>query len=74
MHEVMLESVALLLMILVQLRLHHHSVLSTLLFIIVLEALFTGIRSGCREELFHVHDLVLLRVTWGKTGRLEAWK
>ena len=42
------------------LQLHPGSVLSLLLFIIVLEALSKEIGSGCPEELYYADDLALI--------------
>ena len=65
---------------LVQVGLNPHSVLSPLLFIIVLEALSREIRSGCSEVLLHADDLTLVGETleelkWGLQackGALES--
>ena len=48
---------------LVKVGLHQGSVLSPLLFIIVLEALSREIRSGCPEELLYADDLALVSET-----------
>ena len=49
--------------------------LSTLLFILVLEARSREIRLGCPEELLYADDLVLVKETLeGMKERLEAWK
>ena len=59
----------------VQVGLHQGSVLSPLLFIIVLEALSREITSGCPEVLFHVEDLEFVSETLESLkGRLEALK
>ena len=51
------------------------SVLSPLLFIVVLEALSSGIKLGCPEELFCADALALINETReGLKGTLEAWK
>ena len=52
---------------LVQVGLHEGSVLSLLLFIIVLEVLSRELRSGYQEELVYADDLPLLK-------HLRAWK
>ena len=44
----------------VKVRVHQGSVLSPLLFIMVLEALSLEFRSGCPWELFYADDLVLI--------------
>ena len=46
---------------LVQLGLHQGSVLSPLLFTMVLEGLSREIRSGCQEELLYADDLALVK-------------
>ena len=43
---------------LVQVGLHQGSVLSPLLFIMLLEALSREIRSGCSEELLNANDMI----------------
>ena len=54
---------------------HQGSVLSPLLFIIVLEALSREMRSGCPEELLYADDLALVSETIeGLKGKLESWK
>ena len=59
---------------LVQFGLHQGSVLSFLLFIIVLEALSREIRPGCPKELLCADDLALVSETFEcLKGRLEAW-
>ena len=59
----------------VQKRLHQGSVLSHLLFIIFLEALFRKIKWGCPEELLCADDLTLFSETLQSLkGRQEAWK
>ena len=60
---------------LVQLGLHQASVLSALLFIIVLDAPSRNIRSECPEELLYDDDLALVSEPLESLkGRLEAWK
>ena len=60
---------------LVKVGLHQGSVLSPLLFIIVLEALSREIRSGCSEELLYADDLALVSETLaGLIEKLESWK
>ena len=60
---------------LVQVGLHQDSVLSPLLFIVVLEALLREIRSGCPEELLDANVLALVSETReGLKGRLKIWK
>ena len=60
---------------LVQVGLHQVSVLSALLFIIVLDAPSRNIRSECQEELLYDDDLALVSETLESLkGRLEAWK
>ena len=60
---------------LVKVGLHQGSVLSPLLFIIVLEALSREIRSGCPEELLYADDLALVSETLaGLIEKLESWK
>ena len=59
----------------VQVGLHQGSVLSPLLFIIVLEALSREITSGCPEVLFHAEDLEFVSETLESLkGRLGALK
>ena len=59
----------------VQLRLHQGSVLSPLLFVIVLEALSRVIRSVCLEELLYAGDFAVVTETLeGLNGRPEVWK
>ena len=54
---------------------HQGSVLSPLLFIIVLEALSREMRSGCPEELLYADDLALVSETVELLkDKLEAWK
>ena len=49
------------------------SVLSPLIFVIVLEAFFRGVRSGCSKELLYADDLVLVSETLESLkGKLEA--
>ena len=51
------------------------SVLSPLLFIIVLEAFAKGMRSKCPEELFCADDLALVNyLLEGLKGKLQDWK
>ena len=60
---------------LVKVGLHQGSVLSPLLFIIVLEALSREIRSGCPEELLYADDLALVSETLAELiEKLESWK
>ena len=59
----------------VKVGLHQGSVLSPLLFIIVLEALSRDIRTGCPEELLYADDLALVSDSVeGLTEKLENWK
>ena len=54
---------------------HQGSVLSPLLFIIVLEALSREMRLGCPEELLYADDLALVSETLESLKvKLEAWK
>ena len=54
---------------------HQGSVLSPLLFIIVMEALSRDFRTGCRSELFHVDDLAIVAESLGELKvRLKNWK
>ena len=49
------------------------SVLSPLIFVIVLEAFFREVRSGCSKELLYADDLVLVSETLESLkGKLEA--
>ena len=60
---------------LVQVGLNKGSVLSPLLFTIVLDAISREISSGCPQELFYADDLALVPETIeGLKGRLETWK
>ena len=60
---------------LVQVGLHQGSVLSPLLFILVLEAPYRQIRSGCIKKLLYADDWALVRGTVrGLKGRLKTWK
>ena len=59
----------------VQLGFHQGSVLSSLLFIVMLEVLCREIRSGCQEELLYADDVALVSETLGgMKERLAAWK
>ena len=59
----------------VNVGLHQGSVLSPLLFIMVLEALSRDIRMGCPEELLYADDLALISETLqGLTEKLNLWK
>ena len=54
---------------------HQGSVLSPLLFIIVLEALSREFRTGCPWELLYADDLVIVDETLdGLTSKLRSWK
>ena len=54
---------------------HQGSVLSPLLFIIVLEALSREMRSGCPKELLYADDLAIVSETIETLNvKLEAWK
>ena len=60
---------------LIKVGVHQGSVLSPLLFIIVLEALTREMRSGCPEELLYADDLVLMGETVDLLkAKLESWK
>ena len=60
---------------LLKVGLHQRSVLSPLLFIIVLEALSSEIRSGCPEELLNAVDIALVSETLADLfKKLESWK
>ena len=60
---------------LVQVGLHQGSVLSPLIFIIVLEALFRELRSRCPRELIYADDLALESETLESLKRrVEACK
>ena len=60
--------------VLVQEQLHRASVLSPLLFIILLETISREIRLGCLEELLDADDTVLASETLEDLkGRLEVW-
>ena len=49
------------------------SVLSPLIFVVVLEAFFREVRSGCSKELFYADDLALVTETIESLkGKLEA--
>ena len=54
---------------------HQGSVLSPLLFIIVLEALFREFRSGCPWELFYADDLIISAESMEELlVKLKSWK
>ena len=59
----------------VKVGVHQGSVLSPLLFIIVLEALSREFRIGCPWELFYADDLVIIAETLEElTVKLKCWK
>ena len=59
----------------VQVGVHQGSVLSPLLFIIVLEALSQEFRTGCPWELLYADDLVLAADSLeGLQRKLSVWK
>ena len=59
----------------VKVGVHQGSVLSPLLFIIVLEALSKEFRTGCPWELLYADDLVIVDETMEKVmDRLKVWK
>ena len=59
----------------VQVGVHQGSVLSPLLFIIVLEALSREFRTGCPWELLYADDLVLASDSMeGLLHKLRSWK
>ena len=59
----------------VRVGVHQGSVLSPLLFIIVLEALSSEYRTGCPWELFYADDLVIMSETMaGLVEKLAGWK
>ena len=54
---------------------HQGSVLSPLLFIIVVEALSREFRTGCPWELYYVDDLVIVgEILEGLLSKLRSWK
>ena len=60
---------------LIQIGLHHDSVLSPLLFIIKLESLSREVKSGCPEKLSYPDNLKLVGETlYSLKGRREARK
>ena len=59
----------------VKVGVHQGSVLSHLLFIIILEALSIEFRTGCPWELLYADDLVLVAETMEElVGKFEKWK
>ena len=59
----------------VKIGIHQGSVLSPLLFIMVLEALSIEFRTGCPWELLYADDLVLIAETMEElVGKFEKWK
>ena len=48
----------------VKVGVHQASVLSPLLFVMVLESLLREFRSGCPQELLYADDLVLIARVW----------
>ena len=59
----------------VKVGVHQGSVLSPLLFIMVLEALSIEFRTGCPWELLYADDLVLIAETMEElVGKFEKWK
>lgn len=59
----------------VKVGVHQGSVISPLLFIIVLEALFREFRTGCPWELLYADDLVIIAETMELLlEKLKMWK
>ena len=59
----------------VKVGVHQGSVLSPLLFIMVMEALSQELRRGCPWELLYADDLVIMANTPAElTDRIVAWK